>query len=545
MNSAIPTPQSFGLSHSDWRENQIDAFKIVRDKYGSGGGISVVELGTGSGKSGFATMLSTLDNVCVLVQNLGLLTQYEREYGFDVIRGRQEYECAHQQKREMWQNYYGKVPTARDCHLRNMFECGYARECSYFRAREKALSSNRMACTYKYASLSPSISKREGIIVMDEAHNMAEELISVSEVRITDSIIEKHELDDFPFKSYGSGGKGDLLTDADKGDVILWLSNCLSKVDKQSGQLNFEFMTQKDADASKIVAFFNQAIEIVLAHNEVFLVIEEKSQSRFYKTKQLVITLKPLTPRLLAKKLLANKYASVLMSATIGNPKPLTGELGISNYIFDTFPHPVPPSARPIYDLKMGRMTHKEVTKNPNLPRIQGKVIGNFINKLDPSWRGIVLATSNYKVKALREMLTDKFNGRVFTPSDGLSLNERINSFIEDQREGLIAVDTIQGWGTGIDLRGDLARYAIVAGVPYPNPMDRYTKLRLARKGGFNYGMWNAYSAVCQAVGRCSRGEIESDGDFMLNVGAVADGSALISRAMSYYPKFFKEAIIR
>ena len=232
------------------------------------------------------------------------------------------------------------------------------------------------------------------------------------------------------------------------------------------------------------------------------------------------------------------------MSATIGNPKPLANELGIFGYEFIDFPHPTPKEYRPIYDLHIEKMTKKNIDINPMLLQMQSDSIVKFINSLDKTWRGIVLTTSNFKVKYLRSQISAKLPGRLFVPEEKQSLSDRIDSFKNNKDNGMIVVDTIQGWGSGISLDYDEARFSVIAGVPFPNPANKYESLRMERPGGKEYGFWVAYSCIPQAAGRVSRGEIDENGTPMLNVAALADGSCVSNMAMVNFPRWFKSSII-
>ena len=70
----------------------------------------------------------------------------------------------------------------------------------------------------------------------------------------------------------------------------------------------------------------------------------------------------------------------------------------------------------------------------------------------------------------------------------------------------------------------------------------RYEQLRKKRPGGGKFAWWKAYNAVPQGTGRVARGEIV-DGDNLLNIAALADGSATTPLAMKNYPGWFVEAV--
>lgn len=531
-------PKLYGLSHTTWRPNQLSFLRKVINRSDGDKKFVFGELATGSGKSVIPTVLSNERRVLVLVQTLGLLKQYEREYGFDIVMGRQEYPCSMPQKVREWKRRYNKTPTAADCHFDNMRQCSSYSDCPYVQARNNAILSDRAACTYRYAALSDEMKNRGGILVLDEAHNSAEEMLSLSEFSISQDQLDTHRMPEFPLESYGIDGDGDMLEKPARDKILRWLYACGDIVGRKDA---LDFMTEEGARQKGLAKYIDSGIKFIENTEDIFLYVGRDST---YWDAPFRLVLKPLSVLDLAEKMFENKEMVILMSATIGNPKPLATELGIEYFDSYTYAHPVPKEYRPIYDLGMERMTWENVRREPNLPRTQGLLIARFIKKFDPKWRGIVLTTSNYKVNELRKVLSEKLDGRIFIPSkQSRSVNRRISDFLNDTTPGLVSVDTIQGWGSGLDLSFDKARMSIIAGVPFLNPSSRYDVLRSERPGGHAYSLWNTFNAVVQACGRVSRGEIVDD-DYLLNVAALADGSATTPAAKSQYPRWYKDAII-
>ena len=100
----------------------------------------------------------------------------------------------------------------------------------------------------------------------------------------------------------------------------------------------------------------------------------------------------------------------------------------------------------------------------------------------------------------------------------------------------------IYNWGAGLDFYGDLARFAVVAGVPFGNHTDNFGRAR-AKKGKDDYAWWFSYVQVPQACGRVSRGEQDENGNYLLNVACLADGSSMTGNAKRNYPDWFKDSI--
>jgi Rad3-related DNA helicase len=551
-NMLTDDPRKLGIPHEKWRPSQRDAINKASIMHSNGGGVLVIEAPTGVGKSGIPTGLAgssefggTDEDVLVLVHNHGLLKQYRDEYGFDIIMGKQEYPCILESKVDNWKATYGITPTVADCHFPNNEMCPVGNRCPYTLARNTALQSNRMACTYRYAGLSEQVRQRSGIIVMDEAHDCYEELLAMSQLVIDESVLAEHKFPKFPLIDFGVGGKGDLLDGQNRAIVLDWLAKCMSKISVTD---LFSMVTPSGAKNQRLFEKLSGAIKLLISDQILFYRCSTPQESfdwRFDKRNRpgIQMQIRSVDVSELAKSLMGGKSMTVMMSATIGDPKPLMGQIGITNFQYHNYPHPTPKENRPVFDLGMPGLTKRNIDDRPSLYKEQANRIADFIESLDPSWRGIVLTTSNYKITQLRRFLKERLPSRVIEPTETNSSGQ-LASFINDSKASRIAVGTIQMWGTGISLYGNVARFSVVAGVPYANPGDRFDQIRMSSAEGKRYAFWNAHCAVVQATGRVSRGEKNDDGSFMLNVGAIADGSATSPMAKGSYPGWYKESIV-
>jgi Rad3-related DNA helicase len=263
--------------------------------------------------------------------------------------------------------------------------------------------------------------------------------------------------------------------------------------------------------------------------------------------KAAALKLRALDARLVARRFWSNKAMVLIMSATIGDSAPLADKLGIDPETMEhhVYEHPIPIAYRPIYNLHCQRMTYTNLKKFPNLYRIQGAQIAAFIKGLPPEWRGIVMTSSYTKIRNLSKVLVELLpNRRIITQQAGMKIDELTQQFIGHGRlPGDVLICSIQGFGEGLDLRGDLARFAVVAGVPFDNPTDPYIQAMKGQAGGQKYLLAKTYAAIPQACGRVTRATKEKNGEWRLNVAAIADGSAMTGVAKKYYPEFFKSAL--
>lgn len=548
MPTTKQAPWLLGLPHNDWRTYQYEAYQDALAAMSSNRYV-ITEAPVGIGKTAIASALSDGVETTVLVQNLGLLEQY-RDYGFNILMGRQAYPCVLKSKVDEWKSKYGKTPTAADCHyIHNMRYCYACEECPYFVAREEAFASPRMACTYKYGAVSDRLRKRTGLLVMDEIHNSVRELLGIESFAMTTSERKKHGLPDFPLMDFG-GSDGDVLDIKSRYELLAWVEKSMPHV----AQIDlFDSMSPLGTEKRKVFDFLSGLQNLLNETCELFYkcakheVYTKKSGSP---VEEYIMEVKQLSPLRIFDRMTSEKDNVFMMSATIGDPRALIcNEFGIKSYHYKSWPHPVPPDKRPVYDIAEHAMTHSNIERDTGLYKKQAVKIAKWINEMtDKDWRGIVLTTSYAKVRQLKKYLENELrNGRKVFPSDMsfTGLQERIDRFIKNTDKGAIQIDTIQGWGTGIDLRGDIARYSVVAGVPLSNPADKFDAIRFETPEGKEYAYAYAYNSVMQATGRVSRGETDDDGVYMLNTAALADKLATSPMAMSFYSKWFKDAIVK
>lgn len=557
-NQLPVSPRVWNINHDSFRPAQAQAIINVRTLYSKGGGFTFQELKTGSGKSGFAKALAVDDKVTVLVHTLGLLYQYRDEYGFDILAGKAEYDCAlpdDDERIENWNKRHKTKPTAADCFHSKMSECEYASQCPYIIAREKALNARLAAFTQPMAMLNERVARRTGILVIDECDGSVEGLLNFCETSVDIATIERFGLPDAPYsrapRGYGPRGLGDIAGSGPMSMVSNWLEDSISRLNWVKD--TYEYALSPDGPKAKRV--YEKLIRlrdlIDTSDTSWFMVAGPQAVRTYHRGKYQDgpgFSLRSLDARPVASRLWEHKSMCVLMSGTIGNASAFASELGIDKFTFDVYPHPVPKEFRPVKDLKFPRMNWENLTKNPSLYLAQAKTIAGWIRGLNPEWRGIVLTSSHAKVDTLRAMLREELGDRILFPSidrrGGSKVAEDIDQFLTDPRRGLISVSTVQGWGRGLDLRYDLGRFSVIASAPNSNNHDPYWLARTGRPGGRKYDNQITYSAVEQGAARVSRGERDESGNWLLNEAAICDGKCTTDQAMRCYTDSFKEALI-
>jgi Rad3-related DNA helicase len=89
----------------------------------------------------------------------------------------------------------------------------------------------------------------------------------------------------------------------------------------------------------------------------------------------------------------------------------------------------------------------------------------------------------------------------------------------------------------GVDLKDELARWQIIAKVPYPYLGDPQVKKRTEIDSGWY--SFQAVSSLIQTYGRVCRSETDFGETFILDSKFID----LFNQNISYFPKWFKEAV--
>ncbi len=501
QNQIPDNPRIIGLPHDTWRPNQRELAQSVLNTQLTGGGKIFAEAAVGFGKSSVAAALGKYSQITVHVHTLSLLDQYRDNYDFAIIKGRQEYLCVLDDKVETWKAKYNLVPTARDCHFPIMYDCPAASSCPYLIAKDKGKKAPALATTYKYGALALLPQSRNGILILDEAHAAAEELIKFNEFILTHKRRDHYSLPPFPFNAYGEKNLGDVLTGDHINKIIDWFTDCIAHL----GDLDEDPITKDGARITRVIKSYSE-MRYKLRQCDWFLLIESAR-----------VVLKALTAKHVADRLFAEKSTILAMSGTIGDPAPLAFELGIDEYNHIAYDHPIPVANRPVHNLHVKPMNYNNLNKYPSLYRVQAIQIANFIKSLNPEWRGLILSSSFYKIQQLGKYLPELLdNHRFFIQGVGKTPSQLVAEFTLNTHPGDIAIATIQGLGTGVDFYGDLARYVVIAGVPHPSPTDKYMMARRERHGGIAYQHFYTFSAIAQGLGRVTRGEVYDDMEYQL-----------------------------
>jgi Rad3-related DNA helicase len=362
---------------------------------------------------------------------------------------------------------------------------------------------------YAYAFYAKWWTTNPGMMFLDEAHRIPELLSDLVSIDVPESVRRKFDLPYFP----ALAGSSKVAIQR----AITWAKQALEALKdwislaKEIGG-DEKQMAKAENLQSRLIA-----ISEISPGDDDWYIASGMSLGKF--------TAKPVFPGLFAQKFMPREAAiSVMMSATIGDPSVIAGEMNLEAGDYDSIslPHILPKERRPVFLLGNAPAISRKTT--PAEYNQQADLIEGILAK-HPDHKGLIHTASWLHAKALATKLAH--TGRIF-----LAEGERTSTVqrFRDSKPGTVAISP--SWGHGLDFPGDEARFGIIAKIPFLSLGDPVVALRLKSTGGRKWYDWNACLSVVQAAGRTVRG--------MDDWGVTYIVDALWGRVSRFAPKWFE-----
>jgi len=496
-----------------------------------------------SGKTAYATATSSRFPVIALMRTKNLQSEgYGRGYNFDVLFGRSNYKCEHDDA--------PPFATAADCLFKDeMHKCPYARSCKYLEVKERTKASKRAALNYSYwlASRWPR-ERDEGYVFLDECHQLSDQVLEYTGTTLKEFEQLEYDLPVFPELYVGDRGLFDDTPDPTE-EAIDYLSKCIAtlehwlfRADKQ-GRGNTSEGLKKMRDCEQLIHKLEATTTAMIASPRDWFIKSGRHARMFNGEARPGFVAKPLTARYHFPKLfLSNKRTTVLMSATVGNPEAFTKELGIIDYQFTAVPNQWDASVRPVYILDAPAMGKSRAIKDPLIYEKQADVIAKAILGVDHSWSGVIHTTKIAEAKLLAERLSKRgLSDRVWLPTIGSGTDKQAIDWIERKRKIPNSLAIAWTWHEGVNLVDE--SICIISKINFADLGDEFEKARMAYDNKFY--LQRAAWAVEQSAGRTRRGEA-SDYDVngkQVQLVAIADGN--VNRVEKYFSQSLREALVK
>ena len=541
------------------RVKQIEALTEISDHFRKGKRVVVLEMPTGGGKSPICLTAARAiramgGKTSFLTIQKALQNQYIRDFPapeIEPLKGRANYSCNHSESNG---SHCGDAPCTK---LKKgiLPECvsveQEAEESPVRRATLLELTPGEQLCPYwKQLQLCNDsaitlfnfssflfqqrihrFGKRD-LMLIDEAHNIETQVMGFVSVELTEYALSAINVRiDREVTS-----KDQLLNFLRENQVMQKIKKALDQPDKADPESFDEDLDKAEADAIRELG----------GKLETFLAYVEKSEW-LYETvtyndrrgdKARKIVARPIFAKDFAEALLFSKADRVLvMSATIldvglwaKNLGLSLDEVGLVQTACD-----FPPERRPIHLEYAGNCGSKYFSReanpqDPTQPKFVRK-IQQILNR-HKGQRGIIHAQSF----AMAQVIFQEVDNKRLIFQEHFHDKETMLSAHASNPDSVIVSPGIK---EGFDFKGDLARFQILAKVPYPSLGDKVIKERADRDSVY-YG-WLTALALVQSYGRIVRSKDDWGFTYIVDSGF----NSFFSRNEKLLPRWFKEAIKR
>ena len=518
------------------RVGQLDIIQDINDAIRKGFKYIILEAGTGTGKSAIATTLAKMyESAYILTMTKQLQSQYCDEFDFPLVKGRNNFSCLQDnldstcdmgtcKTTPTSSNFFCKYGVAKNPTLdaELAFEDSFGgtvfyqspEHCHYWNQKANAINSPITLMNYDYGIVELNYVKHFGtrsLLILDEAHNIENKLMSTMEVTLYNRTLEK---------DINKTISKETLKD---GELEDWMAEI-----EAIGEA-YEDIDLKDVSKNKADRIRSTISRLKTLRNN----LEKEPKNWVIDTNEAGVVFKPLRVNRYAKNNLL-RYGDVVifMSATILSHQMFSKWLGLN--------------PNEVYHIKVDSPFSKE--KRPIILDLAGKMSANRIKDTAPKTIPILqkilkkhegdkglIHTHSYKCQ---QYITNNLaNSRLISHTS--HNREQVLNYFEKDENPLVLVSP--SMSEGVDLPYDKCRFQIIYKIPFPYLGDLQVNMRMKRDK-----RWYAYKTVMtlmQAYGRGMRAEDDSCYTYILD----SDINMLFKSPLyrSLIPDFFKEAVVR
>lgn len=477
------------------RKGQIEALDRIKSAFAEGRKYFVLEGPTGFGKSAVAKAALNVYGKGFITSPLNtLVSQYSQDehLGLAEVRGQSSYAC--------------RAFEGLDCEKAgDSFEDHNAKCMDYVVARDAFWTAQQSVTNVHFLYYAPPIDGAvypRDVLVIDEAHNLENILISMGRRIITPKQVNeiRARVFDFPGKDKG-------LLNLKK--TAEWLRYFESAITHSVGDLS-------DIEEKRNYENLKQAINFTLDCGDWITWMEKGN---------LVIT--PMSAKRAAHILFRCANRVLFMSATMGDIPLFLKNLGINEKDAGLYRAmcDFPAENRRIIYRNCGSMS--KAYGQPGMAQMLQEC--SRILKERPDERGIIHCYSRDLQAIVFRHLTAEFGNRILTHG-GRADRDRGIKRLRDSRNGVLCSVAMT---EGLDLRDDDARFCIFAKIPWPDLSDPYIAERKKRSQEW-YENATALSVI-QGSGRVVRSATDHADTFIFD--------SSFQRLLPRFPEWWKNAI--
>lgn len=537
------------------RKEQSDTIEFINTEWNRNPLIKffLLNLPTGVGKSHLALMLvdwyrknvNKMARVDVITNSKILQDQYSNLYeSICNLKGKENYEC---------ESYSSSCGQGMEFSRLNKTKC---ESCPFVNSREAFMSGGIGLTNFYLYTLYAMYNQKmlrevrdARILIVDECHDLDDVVSDFISIKLTESMIKKYK--------FAREGEiiGDLKSVTTIPSYISLLNSLGQDIENTIESMSLSMSSVKrnktsDVRNNKISTITKsknsdmKTMELLSSLSQLKMKIEvfikEYSdnpnnwileQTYNEKLRQKELSLEPIWAYDYLDKYIFSHYDMVfLMSGTILNKSlfcQLNG-LEVSKSIYYSIPSPFKAENRPIIYMPLGKMSYKtkDETFKRYIPYIE-KILEKYKDK-----KGIIHTNSFELSNWIKKSIT---NSRLIF-HDSSNKDEMLQLHFNSDEPTVIVSPSVD---TGVSFDDDLARFQIIAKMPYPSLASQKNKMRMN-----NNPDWYSYktvSGLIQMLGRPIR-SIDDHSDTIILDGSFGD---ILKYSNSFIPDWIQDAIRR
>lgn len=545
-----------------WRKGQKESIIEIIQTYLEGKyKVVILDAPTGSGKSIISLCVSWILNHYklkgfILASDISLQNQYEEDIKkmnmpYGSVCGIDNYLCID----NMEKNSLGT------CRIRNQSPKKYPcyNECPYFSNRDKATTSPTALLNYSYWMImmnyvnvynEEQIFPKRDFLICDEAHKIIDIVQNHFSPRFDKKTIDKLEkLTEFFVNHKINNHHNDFYNlkfhlqkikkEEDKQELFKHLqaiefnlSIYLKSITRFKDQIKAKYpKTSPPKDWRRAARLADWLKDIHCKVQDYNKIIDETSLVNLVKNPGI----DDIVFNCLEEKYLMNNYFhkwsdfTLLMSATFSDPSEYLRSMALTGAKYIKLDDSFSFEKSPIYYYNKKKMNYNNIDKNlPWLIETINDILDNHIND-----NGII-HTSSYNLSLkIYQNLSHKNKSRCLIYNGTDEKNKMISILKNNNSKVLIGPSLT----TGIDLKDDMARFSIIAKIPFPNLANNFIKTKMNINP--NWYKWKTVIEIIQSIGRT----IRNKNDWCITYILDASFDNLINYGIKYFSVEFIKRI--
>lgn len=391
-------------------------------------------------------------------------------------------------------------------------DCWKKNFCSYYNARNLALTEKFTSLNYKIFFTIPNHLKRKNYIICDEASELENVLVQNFTLSIDFDKVHRYEI---PITKLDTEDFYKAIKWVEDNQIIV--SNYLNEVIASFNNKKRSISEKEKAKYLYVKNLSNNFSNILNYQNDASWVIDCQKN---------IVNFIPLKVDKLSKNIFDYADKILLMSATIIDHKKYAETLGIDDYEYIEADSPFEAKKSPIFISEKHKLNYSSLSQKLPLIAAQIKEVCNTHKDV----KGIIHTHTMHIAKELKKYLgrDDRFLFRCEDATNENILEEHMNS-----KKPTVLVSPSLAFG--IDLKDELGRFCIVTKLPYlPLSDKRIKRIFEQDKIWYTNTMLNGLVQMC---GRCTRNENDFSDTYILD-GNVKN---ILIQNKSKLPKYFLE----